>query len=154
MKKAIKLILPIFICFLVGGTAGHFQENSLTNWYPLLYKSTLTPPNYLFPIVWSFLYFCMGLSVGLILISDTEKKRDLLQLFGIQLFLNFTWSILFFHQQNPLFRFINILLLDIYVLLYILKSFPIKKVSAYLFFPYLLWLCLATYLNGYIVLYN
>ena len=37
---------------------------------------------------------------------------------------------------------------------YMIESYPVKKSSAYLFVPYLLWLILATYLNGYILMYN
>ena len=71
-----------------------------------------------------------------------------------QLLLNFTWSIYFFYFQNPFLGFIDILLLDIFVIYYMMKSYSIKKMSSLLFIPYILWLLLATYLNGYIMLYN
>ncbi|WP_270666862.1 tryptophan-rich sensory protein, partial [Phocaeicola massiliensis] len=55
---------------------------------------------------------------------------------------------------NPFLGFIDILLLDIFVIYYMMKSYSIKKMSSLLFIPYILWLLLATYLNGYIMLYN
>jgi tryptophan-rich sensory protein len=69
-------------------------------------------------------------------------------------FFNFTWSIGFFYFQNPLIGFLNIILLDIFVINYTLKSYPVNKVSSLLFIPYLIWLLFATYLNGYILMYN
>lgn len=51
-------------------------------------------------------------------------------------------------------RFANILVLDVLVIYYMIESYPVRKSSAYLFVPYLLWLLLATYLNGYILMYN
>ena len=45
-------------------------------------------------------------------------------------------------------------LMDVLVVYYMIESYPVKKSSAYLFVPYLLWLILATYLNGYILMYN
>ena len=75
-------------------------------------------------------------------------------LFGFQLLFNFTWSIFFFYLRSPLLGFANILVLDVLVVYYMIESYPVKKSSAYLFVPYLLWLILATYLNGYILMYN
>ena len=71
-----------------------------------------------------------------------------------QLLFNFTWSIFFFYLRSPLLGFANILVLDVLVVYYMIESYPVKKSSAYLFVPYLLWLILATYLNGYILMYN
>lgn len=57
-------------------------------------------------------------------------------------------------SPSPLLGFANILVLDVLVVYYMIESYPVKKSSAYLFVPYLLWLILATYLNGYILMYN
>ena len=154
MRKFLYIILPIIICFLVGFTASYFQSESIQTWYPTLSKPEITPPNIAFPIAWSIIYLCMGISIGLILNSKEHKKKFLTSLFAVQLFLNFTWSISFFYLQNPLLGFINIILLDLAVLYYALKCYPTQKVSGILFIPYILWLSLATYLNAYILIYN
>ena len=57
-------------------------------------------------------------------------------------------------KMHQILYFIDILLLDIFVIYYMMKSYSIKKMSSLLFIPYILWLLLATYLNGYIMLYN
>lgn len=154
MRKVLSIIIPILVCFLVGFTASYFQADAIKNWYPTLIKPALTPPNIVFPIAWSIIYLCMGISIGLIINSAIEQKRFFVKAFIMQLFFNFTWSIGFFYFQNPLIGFINILLLDIFVINYTLKSYPVSKASSILFIPYVAWLLFATYLNGYILMYN
>ena len=154
MRKFLYILLPVIICFLVGFTASYFQSESIQTWYPTLNKPEITPPNIVFPIAWSIIYLCMGISIGLILNSKERNKKFLTSLFAVQLFLNFTWSISFFYLQNPLLGFINIILLDLAVLYYTFKCYLAQKVSGILFIPYILWLFLATYLNAYILIYN
>lgn len=154
MKKVLAILTPIIVCFFIGLTASYFQHDAINEWYSLLDKSSLTPPNIAFPIAWSIIYLCMGISIGIIYISNSAKKKQLGKLFCIQLFFNFAWSILFFYFQNPLLGFVDILILDICVTIYVIKSYPVKKVSSILFWPYMVWIYFATYLNGYILLYN
>lgn len=154
MKKIVSIVVSVLICFLVGGSASYFQADAIRSWYPLLNKPELTPPNIAFPIAWSFLYLCMGISIGLIIDSENRRKGYLVKLFLIQLFFNFMWSILFFYFQNPLFGIIDIILLDTVIILYTLKSYRVYKISSLLFLPYMLWVFFATYLNGYILLNN
>lgn len=68
--------------------------------------------------------------------------------------LNWYPALFFFYFRSPLLGFANILVLDVLVIYYMIESYPVRKSSAYLFVPYLLWLLLATYLNGYILMYN
>ena len=122
MKRIIPILIAILICFGVGCTASYFQSESILNWYPALEKPSCTPPDIAFPIAWSFIYLCMGMSIGLI------------------------WHIWTIRRQ--------MIMLDVLVIYYMIESYPVRKSSAYLFVPYLLWLLLATYLNGYILMYN
>ncbi len=154
MKKILTFAIPIILCFVIAFIAGRFQSESLEYWYPLLNKSVLTPPNIVFPIAWSILYLCMGISAGFILRTNSPKKQVLLILFVIQLCLNFFWSIFFFYLQNPTAGLIDILLLDLIVLFYILTGWRTSKIAVLLFIPYFLWLCFASYLNIYILIYN
>lgn len=154
MKKFILILVPIIICFLIGLIAGQVQELSLKAWYPNLNKSLLTPPNIVFPIVWSILYLLMGISIGLVLISKSKDKTILVILFCIQLLFNFLWSILFFKMQNPSLGIVDIIILDILVLGFILRGLRNHKISSILFIPYVIWLFFASYLNLYIMLNN
>ncbi len=155
MRKFLTFIVPVVICFLVGFVAGQLQSDAIENWYPYLNKPSLTPPNVVFPVAWSILYLCMGVSIGFILNSrDIVGRTYLIWLFIVQLTINFFWSIFFFYLQNPFLGLMDIILLDIFILLYIYRSYPVNKVSSILFVPYLLWVGFATYLNLYIYLNN
>lgn len=154
MKKVLAFIVPLAVCLGVGFSASHFQADALLTWYPLLEKSFLTPPDWVFPVVWFILYVLMAVSIGLILISNTKRRWFYINLFALQLLFNFTWSITFFYIKDPLSGFINILILDVLVIFYIIESYPVVRKASLLFLPYALWILFATYLNGYVMVYN
>ena len=154
MRKIITIPTWVIICFIVGLTASYFQSEALSQWYPLLNRSSLTPPNIVFPIVWSILYLLMGISSGLVTGTDYTDRRFIITIFIIQLILNFMWSMLFFYMHNPLWGLIDIIVLDLLVLLYIIITYRNHRTASYLFIPYMVWLIMATYLNGYIYLHN
>lgn len=154
MVRAINVIVAVLVCFGVGLTARWFQSDSLLTWYPTLVKSELTPPNAVFPIVWGIIYLCMGASIGLICADKRINKSRSLSLFVTQLVLNFLWSFTFFYLKNPLLGLVNIILLDTYVIWYSMNVYSIKRISAWLFLPYVIWVLFATYLNAYIYFFN
>ena len=154
MKTYLSIIAVVLTCLIMGYSSSLFQVESMHTWYPYINKSPLTPPNIAFPIAWTILYIMMGISVGLIMNSSTPKKFVCIKVFIIQFVLNLLWSIFFFYFRNPLMGFIDILLLDLFVIIYIAKCAKTFTVSSMLFIPYLLWLLFATYLNGYILIYN
>lgn len=154
MKAWIISSLSIIFCLIIGFISSMFQTESMISWYPTLEKSVLTPPGFVFPIVWTLLYICIGFSLAYILLQEPEKKFVLVFLWSSQILFNFLWSILFFYMKSPLLGFIDIILLDIVVILFIICSFKSSKVSSVLFIPYLVWLVLATYLNGYVMFNN
>ena len=92
MKRFAFYLLPILLCFAVGLSASYFQSDSISEWYPLLNKPALTPPNGAFPIAWSIIYICMGLSLGRLIERGANKTLSVL--WGIQLFVNFLSCIL------------------------------------------------------------
>ena len=61
MKKTPYYLIPVLVCFLLGFIAGRIQSDAIENWYPLLDKPALTPPNIAFPIAWSVIYLCIGI---------------------------------------------------------------------------------------------
>ncbi len=154
MRTVIAVPVWVLICFAVGLLASYFQNDALTMWYPLLRRSSITPPNIVFPIVWSILYLLMGISAGIVQGSGCETRRLVLTVFIVQLVLNFLWCITFFTMRNPLLGLLDILLLDAMVLLYIVLSYRVNRVASFLFIPYIVWLMIATYLNAYIYVHN
>jgi tryptophan-rich sensory protein len=154
MRTVIAVPVWVLICFAVGLLASYFQNDALTMWYPMLRRSSITPPNIVFPIVWSILYLLMGISAGIVQGSGNETRRLVLTVFIVQLILNFLWCITFFTMRNPLLGLWDILLLDAMVLLYIVLSYRVNRVASFLFIPYIVWLMIATYLNAYIYVHN
>ena len=120
MKKIAAYLIPVLACFAVGISASFFQASSIAEWYPTLTKPALTPPNIVFPIAWSVLYFCMGLSLWRLIVR--RQHKGIIRLWILQLIANFLWSILFFTLRNPLAGFIDIVLLNILVGLYIFAA--------------------------------
>lgn len=154
MKAWLVSSICIVFCLTLGYSSALFQADSMSTWYPTLNKSLLTPPGFVFPLVWTILYICIGLSLSYIILNKPEQKTIFIVMWSFQMLLNFLWSIMFFYLRNPLFGFIDIVLLDIVVLLFIIFTFTTVRVSSILFMPYMIWLLLATYLNGYIMYNN
>lgn len=117
-------------------------------------KPPLTPPDYLFPIVWTILFILMGISAYIIYRSDTLEKGNALIVYGIQLLVNFFWPIFFFNMSAYLFSFIWIIILWLLIILMIKMFYPISKTAALLQIPYLIWVTFAAYLNFGVFLLN
>ena len=147
-----KLIVNIIIPVVLGSSIGLITAPA--EGYKELIQPSFAPPGFIFPIVWFILYTLMGISSYLILESNSYSKDEALIIYGIQLFVNLTWSIFFFKLNWYLFSFIWILLLIILVIIMIKKFYDISKVSAYLQIPYLLWLIFASVLNFAIYILN
>ncbi|MCM1302262.1 MAG: tryptophan-rich sensory protein [Bacteroides cellulosilyticus] len=145
---------PILLCLTLGASAGWLQHGAMTEWYPALLKPAATPPNLLFPIVWGILYVSMGIAAGRLITASKGPRREALTIWGIQLGVNFLWSILFFVCRSPLLGMIGIIVLDASVILCIDRSRHVRHDAAWLLLPYLLWILYATYLNGWILAAN
>ena len=154
MKKIAYYVVPVLLCLIAGLVAGRLQAESVAVWYPLLAKPALTPPDIAFPIAWGIIYLCMGISGGLVLTSEAPARKSAVRLWFFQLGCNFLWSILFFVCRNPLLGMADIVVLDVLVILYLVRSANVRAAAAWLFVPYLCWLLFATYLNAYILVAN
>lgn len=135
------------IALAAGGLAGLLSGSEMAD-FEALRKPPLSPPGWLFPVVWSMLYVLMGVGAGRVWrASSGELRRDAIYLWGAQLLVNFFWTIIFFVFQYRLFAAVWLALLLTLVIAMTLKFAKIDKPAAYLQLPYLLWLCFALYLN-------
>ena len=156
MKKNYKLlVLCIVIPLAVGSLAGLLTSGSMEA-FSSLNKPALSPPGFLFPIVWTILYILMGISSYLVITSGAGKNkiRDALVTYGLQLLFNFFWSIWFFNLGWYLLSFVWLLILWVLIFNTIAAFYEISKPAAYLLIPYLLWVTFAGYLNFAIYLMN
>ena len=149
------LFICIAIPLIVGITASLLTRDSMEI-FASVNQPPLSPPAWLFPIVWTILYILMGISSYLIAVADTDKeaKEKALRLYAYQLIVNFLWPTFFFNLQWYFFSFLWLVLLWILVLLMILQFRKIRPIAGYLNIPYLLWLTFAGYLNFAIWILN
>ena len=148
-----ELIVSIAISLGVGALSGYLTKNSMSL-YQELVKPPLTPPGWIFPIVWTILFALMGLSAYLIYVSDSKEKNQALQIYAIQLMLNFIWSLAFFNMQAYLLAFVILILLWISIIAMIKVFYEINPLAGKMQVPYLLWVTFAGYLNLAIYLLN
>lgn len=152
MNKSKKTkIVFILISLAVGGLSAFLTRNNM-NVFDSIQKPPLTPPAIVFPIVWTILFTLMGYSAARVYLED--PKSNAIEVFGVNLVVNFFWSIIFFNLQAYTFAFIWLLLLIAVVVVMIIKFYRVDKPAAYLQLPYLAWLLFAGYLNLYIALMN
>jgi len=150
------LVAFVVLCELAGVIGSIFTISSIPTWYAVLRKPWFTPPNWLFGPIWLTLYFLMGISFYLVFENrrNKAKEKPALWAFGIQLFLNVLWSVLFFGMHCLLYGFIEIVLLWISIAVTIILFFKISKAAAYLLLPYILWVTIAASLNYYVFILN
>jgi len=153
--KKIKFNFKVFIvCLLivfliVGGIGSLFTSNNTnTEWYSSI-KPSITPPNWIFPLVWNFLFLLITFSLYFAWINSKNKKQKnkVIFIFGINFILNILWSILFFELKLLQLAFVEIIIFLFSILAIILITRNISKKSAWLLLPYLLWVAFASILN-------
>ena len=152
-KKFKYLILFLFINF--GGLSfGSWLMNNgpMTNWYLSLIKAPWTPPGWVFGAAWTSIMICF--SIYLLYFFTKKYTRKKLLLFIIQVLLNVSWNYIFFNQQQVLFALIIITLLTALIFYLFLSYLKEQKKVSYLLLPYMIWLCIATSLNLYILIHN
>lgn len=160
MKKnnIITLIIAIIIPLVVGGMSSFLTKDAMMI-FDSVKKPPLSPPGILFPIVWTILYVMMGVSSYLVYVEkDNVNVKGLVKstliIYGVQLFFNFFWSILFFKYSLYMVAFIWLVILWILVFVFIKNAFKINKIASYLMMPYLMWMTFAGYLNIMIAILN
>ncbi len=152
MRINAKLIWAIVTCELVGLAGTPFTIAGIHTWYSGLHKPMLNPPSWVFGPVWTVLYLLMGISLFLVWNKKTSGSIKITQLLGIQMFilqlcLNFFWSLIFFTWHQSFFALWELAVLWMTIMVCIIVFFKISKASAYILIPYLLWVTFAGYLN-------
>lgn len=151
--------VPLLILFLVinfGSLAvgSWLMGNGATSsWYVDLNKAPWTPPGWVFGAAWTLIMICF--SVYLSYLFKDYKSSFLIGVFSLQVILNIAWNYLFFNQHLILFALITIVFLTL-IIFYLFFTYRMDALNSwrYLLVPYMIWLCIATSLNLYIILYN
>lgn len=148
---AIAVLLPVAV-----GTVAAYLTRGAQMVFGMMNQPPLSPPAWLFPVVWTILYVLMGIASYIVYRQGSEREdvKEALRLYAIQLAFNFFWSIFFFNFQWYLFSFVWLVALWVLILLTILRFRRVSPAAAYLMIPYLLWVTFAGYLNLGIYLLN
>lgn len=147
-SKLQKLFLSLLLPFLAGFLGSIFTFPAISTWYTSLNKPSFSPPNFVFGPVWTFLYFLMGISFYLVLISkDVKRKKEATYIFIFQLVLNSLWSFTFFGLKNILLASFLIIVLWFTLVVMIANFYRLNKFAGFLNLPYILWVSFASALN-------
>ena len=147
------LLINIAIPLAIGGISSLIVNNGFDN-YSAVTKPSLSPPPWIFPVVWTILYILMGVSTYLIYVKDKNLNRNAFTIYAVQLALNFLWPIFFFGFDAYLLSFIILVLLLVFVVAMIINFYRENKLAGLLQIPYLIWLLFAAYLNFSVFLLN
>ena len=144
------------------------ESNVAANWNKE-YESKLTPPSWVFMVVWTVLFvliFVAGYNADRVLTdkinreinpktkSELESKRNKLRwLFAAQLALNFAWVVFAFGLDEVSLALLVHTALIFIVSWLLVEYYNTDKVAFGLFTPYLVWLIFAYYLTSTII-YN
>lgn len=134
------ILIPLTLGAIVGFITYQYID------YNSLEQPPLSPPSFLFPIVWTILYTLMGVSYG-ILKSNGLVTPEINLIYYLQLAVNLLWPIAFFVLEWRLFAFVWLLLLIVLVIIMIIKFYNQNKLAGLLQIPYLVWCIFAAYLN-------
>ena len=149
-----RLILFLFLNFGALALGGIFAgQGAVSDWYEALNKAPWTPPGWVFGFAWTTIMICYSLFMTLAWEKISNRKKFVL-LFVIQWILNVGWNPSFFYMHEVLFGLIIISSLT-FLIAYIFFSYQ-KSLKGIVYYqlPYLIWLCIATSLNGYILAMN
>jgi tryptophan-rich sensory protein len=129
-----------------GAVAGAMTAPAIATWYDALVRPPGTPPDWVFPTVWSCLYVLIGVAAWLV--WRRRAGRRALRPWFAQLAFNFLWSPVFFGLHSPALGLLVIVPLLAAILLCIRAFAPVRPAAAWLMVPYLAWVGYATYLNA------
>ena len=148
MKPILAYTIAFTLLFLTTIIPSPFMRSINTQWYQCI-KSKITPHNYVFPIVWTTLYFLLAIVLAnILLLPPTQQKTILISLFITNLALNILWSYFYFYLKSQPIAYLTLLTLiatTLAILYYAYKLLPTN--IFYMILPYYLWTCFALVLS-------
>jgi len=149
-----RLVLFLVINFGAIAIGGFFTGKGVpSSWYINLAKAPWTPPGWAFGFAWTTIMICFSFYMAY-LWPLVDNKKTLLLLFVIQWILNVSWNPAFFYFHKIFLGLIIITSLTIITITFLFSYWPELKFKSILILPYVLWLLIATSLNGYIFANN
>ena len=144
-RLAGRLFFLLALVNTIGYIGGTYMTPETMIWYYSLPNSSLTPPDFVFPIVWTLLFTLMAISAFLVWGRASPRW------FVAQLMTNMLWSFCFFYLKNPLWAVGVLFLMLIFLFLNIRTFGKVSKLSGWLLVPTFIWSLFALYLNLHII---
>lgn len=156
MKIKWKTLTACLLIPVAAGALSAFLTRNGMQAFEQARQPVLTPPQWLFPIVWTVLYLMMGTASYLVAVSKKplQLRRQALTVYAFQLAVNVIWPLIFFNLRQYLLAFIWLIFLWLLVWLTFTAFSRVNKTAGKLLVPYLLWLLFAAYLNFSVYLLN
>lgn len=149
-----KLLFWILVFEGIAYLMGLVTQHNIYPWYASLNKSSLTPPSYVFSIVWTLLYLVLAIISWILSDKKIKVSTAFIAIYVFQILMNWAWTLIFFQLHWINLAAIWLVMLTGLNLILFIMSIRIDKLIAYLLLPYVLWLLFATYLNTVIALTN
>lgn len=156
MKSNTKeLIRSVTLPLVAGGLSAFLTKDGMKA-FEYLRKPPLSPPQWIFPVVWTALYAAMGVAAYQVKTSGAPQERieRSLTAYYIQLALNFVWPLLFFGMGLYLWSFCELVILWVAAAVTLISFRFIRKNAGGLLIPYVVWLTAALYLNWGVYVLN
>lgn len=146
----LRVLLMVALSLGTGVAGSVVTRNAIPEWYGTLNKPDLSPPSWVFGVIWTVLYVLMGIAAGIVwnIPVYRTKVRRAVGLFLIHLVLNFGWVVLFFGFRLIGWAFLEILILWAVVVVMDVLFYVQSRVAGILLWPYIAWLTFAVYLNA------
>jgi translocator protein len=143
-------LFAFFVIVAAAATTGALYTTG--PWYEALTKPWWTPPNWLFPIAWTILYFMIAIAGWRV--WQAQGIGPALVVWGIGLALNTAWSWLMFGRHEIGLAMVDVTLMWMSIVAFIVLALPVDRTAALLFAPYLVWVSYAAALNFVIWRWN
>lgn len=172
MRNILKFVISIILCQLAGLAGSIFTMPAIGTWYATLNKPSFTPPGSFIGLVWTILFFLMGISLYLVWSKNWQialpaegqpkkawnrfsqklwfgawREENVILIFILQLVLNILWSVIFFGLKLPGLAFFELLMLWFAIFYTIVNFYRISKPASLLLLPYIAWVSFAGFLN-------
>ena len=153
MVKKKPLAVSLAVSLGVGGLSALLTKSSMAV-YKTIRQPPLSPPGWVFPVVWTALFACMGVAAYRVWDRDTPNRDTALTLYGAQLIFNFLWTLIFFNGRKYGFALLWLVVLWALILATTVQVYRSDKTAGKLMVPYILWVTFAAYLNAGVWLLN
>ncbi len=142
------LVISLFVVFFVALIGSLFNANNTSSqWYESV-RPSITPPGWVFPIVWNVIFFLIALSLYFVWInSNPKQKEQVVFVYLLNFVLNILWTILYFSLRRPDYALVEIFFLLGSIIAMIIVAWRIDKKASVLLWPYLVWVSFASVLN-------